>query len=185
MKHCPGPSGRNRQHQTTMKTSTLLATLGLFAGVVSAEPAGAVTVNFVDADNFTDFTDSYAFPDRGREAYIKELASFIENRAESRLGGDLRLEIVITDVDMAGEFEPWHGPRAQDVRIVKDLYPPRINLSFRLTRTDGTVVAEGNRRLRDLSFMYGSCMTDSDPLRYEKQLIDNWIRREFRGLAPA
>ena len=168
-----------------MKTSLILATLGLLAGVVSAEPVGAVKVNFADSDKFTDLTDSYSFPDRGREAYIKELTQFIEKRAESRLGGDLRLEVVITDVDMAGEFEPWHGARAQDVRIVKDLYPPRINLSFRLTRTDGTVVAEGNRRLRDLGFMYGSRLGDSDPLRYEKQLIDSWIRKEFRGMSVA
>ena len=166
-----------------MKTLTLLATLGLLVGVASAEPAGPVKVNFVDTDNFTDFTDSYSFPDRGREGYIKELAKFIERRAESRLGGDLHLEVVITDVDMAGEFEPWHGPNLQDVRIVKNLYPPRINLSFRLTRADGTVVAEGNRRLRDLSFMYSVRLNDSDPLRYEKQLLDDWMSREFRKVA--
>ncbi len=166
-----------------MKTTIILATLGLLAGVASAESVGAVKVNFVDTDNFTDFTDSYSFPDRGREAYVKELAQFIEQRAESRLGGDLQLEVVITDVDMAGEFEPWHGARAQDVRIVKDLYPPRINLSFRLTRSDGTVVAEGNRRLRDLGFMFAARPGDSDPLRYEKQLIDSWMRKEFRGMA--
>ncbi len=165
-----------------MKTLTLLATLGLVAGMLSAEPAGAVKVNFVDTDNFTDFTDSYSFPDRGRASYIKELAKYIERRAEHRLNPDLNLEVVITDIDMAGEFEPWHGPRVQDVRIVKSLYPPRINLSFRLTRPDGTVVAEGNRRLRDLSFMYSVRLNDNDPLRYEKELLDSWIRREFRDL---
>lgn len=171
-----------------MKTLTLLATLGLLTGALSAAPtapAGPVKVNFVDTDNFTDFTDSYSFPERGREQYIKELAKFIERRAENRLGGDLHLEVVITDVDMAGEFEPWHGPSFQDVRVVKNLYPPRINLSFRLTRADGTVVAEGNRRLRDLSFMYSVRLNDDDPLRYEKQLLDSWMSREFRKGAAA
>ncbi|WP_221032877.1 DUF3016 domain-containing protein [Actomonas aquatica] len=164
-----------------MKTSTFLAIFGLLAGAVAAEPASAVKVNFVDTDNFTDFTSSYSFPDRGRETYIKELSKFIERRAESRLPSDLQLEVVITDVDMAGEFEPWHGPNAQDIRIVKSLYPPRINLSFRLARADGTVVSEGNRKLRDMSFMYSVRFNDDDPLRYEKQLIDSWLRQELRG----
>ena len=162
-----------------MKPIILLATLGLSAGLLSAEPEAPVAVNFADTDAFTDFSNSYSFPDRGRDAYIKELSTFIERRAAARLKGDLRLEVVITDVDMAGEFEPWHGPSAQDVRIVKDLYPPRINLSFRLSRADGTVVAEGDRRLRDLSFMYAVRMNNSDPLRYEKDLLDRWLGREL------
>ena len=162
-----------------MKTSILLATLGLSAGLLSAEPTSPVAVNFADTDTFTDFTNSYSFPDRGRDVYIAELSKFIEKRAAARLKGDLRLEVVITDVDMAGEFEPWHGPSAQNVRIVKDLYPPRINLSFRISRPDGSVVAEGNRRLRDLSFMYSIRLNDSDPLRYEKELLDRWLGREL------
>ena len=162
-----------------MKPTLLLATFGLLTGLLSAEPEGSVAVNFADTDTFTDFSNSYSFPNRGRDAYIAELSKFIEKRAASKLKGDLRLDVVITDVDMAGEFEPWHGSNAQDVRIVKDLYPPRINLSFRLSRPDGTVVAEGNRRLRDLSFMYSVRVNNNDPLRYEKDLLDRWIGREL------
>ncbi len=165
-----------------MKTSTLLATLGLFAGVVSAEPASAVEVKFVDTDNFTDFSDSYSFPERGREQFIKEITEYLEKHAAKHVAAGQHLSIVITDVDLAGEFEPWHGPRSQDVRIVKDLYPPRVNLSFRLTDESGQVLAEGDRKLRDLGFMYSVRPTDSDPLRYEKELLERWLRRELRDI---
>ncbi|MCC5023997.1 MAG: DUF3016 domain-containing protein [Candidatus Synoicihabitans palmerolidicus] len=163
-----------------MKTPILLVTLGLFAGFLSAEPASAGEVNFVDTDNFTDFSDSYSFLERGRESIINEITRFLENRAESRLKAGEKLTIVITDVDMAGEFEPWRGSSAQDVRIVKDLYPPRIDLSFRLTNEAGTVISEGNRKLRDMGFMYTVRASDRDPLRYEKDLLARWLSKELR-----
>ena len=69
------------------------------------------------------------------------------------------------------------------MRVVKDLYPPRINLSFRIVNADGIVVAEGNRKLRDMGFMYSGRALDKDPLKYEKKLLERWISRELgRGL---
>ena len=45
---------------------------------------------------------------------------------------------------------------------------------------DDTVIAEGPRELRDMGFLNraGSAM-NSDALRYEKQLIDDWLRRDL------
>ena len=43
------------------------------------------------------------------------------------------------------------------------------------------MVAEGERKLSDLSFMMGaSPLNDSDPLRYEKRMIDSWLRSDWR-----
>ena len=76
--------------------------------------------------------------------------------------------------------EPWRGPRFDDVRIVKDIYPPRISLSFRLTDAEGNVVKEGKRELRDLAFMMKINMSfRDDSVRYEKALLDDWLRAEF------
>jgi hypothetical protein len=81
---------------------------------------------------------------------------------------------------MAGDFEPWRGPRFDDIRIVKDIYPPRMNLAFRLTDAEGTVVKEGKRELRDLSFLMKITMSfRDDPVRHEKALVDDWLRAEF------
>lgn len=99
---------------------------------------------------------------------------------ENRLPPSYRAEVVITDVDMAGEFEPWRRSGFDDVRIVKDLYPPRINLSFRVVNAAGETVLNGDRKLRDLNFMYAARPLNSDPLRHEKELLAKWIRKEFR-----
>jgi hypothetical protein len=66
------------------------------------------------------------------------------------------------------------------VRIVRDLYPPRIDLSFTLTDADGTMIKTGERKLRDLAFMTPMRVTYcNDPLRYEKKLLAEWLDREF------
>ena len=82
---------------------------------------------------------------------------------------------------MAGEFEPWR--RGARVRVVRDIYPPRIDLNFVLLDAQGAVRMRGERKLRDSAFQFGASPLQSDPLRYEKNLIDAWLEREFGGAA--
>ena len=65
----------------------------------------------------------------------------------------------------------------QDVRVVKDLYPPRIELAWEFVGADGEVLREGEGTLRDLNFLTGSGLLDGDPLRYEKRMLRDWLRR--------
>ena len=44
----------------------------------------------------------------------------------------MNLDIKVTDIDLAGNFEPWHGPQSDQVRITNGLYPPRIAIEFRV-----------------------------------------------------
>lgn len=158
---------------------------------VQKTPAAAasnktVTVAFASPEKFTDLKSSSMDSEKDREYLTDELREHIVQRASSRMAEGQTLAITIKDVDMAGDFEPWHSPRVQDVRFIKDIYPPRIDLEFKLTDAGGKVVAEGPRQLRDLSFMMNpSLTTQNDTLRYEKRLIDDWISREFSSLNKA
>lgn len=96
-----------------------------------------------------------------------------------------RLTVTISDVDIAGAFEPWRR-NLWHARIVRDVYPPRIDLMFTLTDRDGNVIRSGERKLRDLAFMTPTLSYRSDPLRYEKKLLADWLDRELRpGLTAA
>jgi len=153
------------------------------AGCFSAAMAGAVNVDYAESERFTDFSDSANFETAVQKGYMKDLTSFLKDRLGNELAPGYTMQIVITDIDMAGEFEPWRQGGFDDVRIVKDLYPPRIDLSFRVLDAAGNVVREGDRKLRNMNFMYTRRPLDSDPLRHEKELLSNWIRREFKGMA--
>ena len=64
---------------------------------------------------------------------------------------------------------------------MKEIYPPRIKLSFRLTDGNGDVVKQGERELTNPNFlMLALPTTINDPFRHEKALIDDWLGREFQ-----
>ena len=117
------------------------------------------------------------------EQWLGELARYVQGRAAKVLAAGQRLDVTITDIRRAGICEPWRGPRWDDVRIVKDIYAPRIDLRFALTDSDGRRISEGERELRDAAFLSRAVpFRADDPLRYEKRMLDDWLRREF---APA
>lgn len=172
-----------------MHTPRFLLSFGLLAGIscplLGAEesaPSSRVEVNFHEPAEFTDLKDRDFGGREVNEAFLRQLKEHLERSAARRLAPGQRLVVTIEDVDMAGDFEPWRSVHLQDVRIVKDIYPPRINLKFKLLNASGRVVAEGERELRDLAFsMRSSMLSRTDPLRYEKALLDDWLRREFRS----
>lgn len=151
----------------------------------ASKPASApkAEVVYVAPEKFTDVRDSYTGSDAGRDATLDQMREYFIDEANRFLPDGTKLFVSVTDVDLAGDFEPWRGPRWDDVRIVKDIYPPRISLSFRVTDASGQLVKEGKRDLRDLAFMMKlSVGFRDDPLRNEKALIDDWFRDEFRDL---
>jgi superfamily I DNA and/or RNA helicase len=173
-----------------MKTKWMLLTSALTAlsgHVLAAEPTTAtsesrprVEVIYVNPENFTDFTDSVDRTGRGAESYRANFKEYLEKEAERVIPEGTRLTISITEVDMAGDFEPWRGPQFSDIRIVKDLYPPRVNFTYKLSDAAGAVLREGEKRLRDVNFQMRSMSSISnDSLRYEKELMDDWLRTEF------
>jgi len=166
-----------------------LAIVGLCIGSVhtrsTADPSSAaeVRVNYVQPEKFTDIGDrGYGVSPANLEAVLRELAQHIRERAGGRIEAGSTLTVTIKDIDRAGAFEWWHGAQGGDVRIVRDIYPPRIKLEFSLVDADGEQLAGGSRELSDPSFM-ATLEYRNDRLRYEKKLIDDWVHREFAGRA--
>ena len=110
----------------------------------------------------------------------KTLSDYIAKRADRLLPPGEQLQVTIDDIKLAGDFEPWRGPDAQDIRFLKDIYPPRMDLHYKLTAADGSVIREGSSKLRDLAYlMHTTPASSSDQLRYDKRMVDDWLRREF------
>ena len=106
---------------------------------------------------------------------IQLLADWLQRQAERNLPADQTLHVTLRDVDLAGEYEPGRMGGMHDIRIVKDLYPPRIELDYRLSDAAGTVLREGDVTLRDIGFLHGAGTIGSDALRYEKRMLRDWL----------
>lgn len=167
--------------KTLFKPSLLIAT-ALAVGVVTAaadQPAGSVTVSFHEADKFTDARSS--FGGDTDEHYLELLSKHLQKVADKQLPPGLKLEVTFTDIDLAGDFQPT-ASSTQDVRIIREIYIPRMKLSFRLLDEEGKVIQEGERRLSDLDFMMNiNPIGRSEPLFYDKTLLSDWVKKEFKS----
>ena len=88
-----------------------------------------------------------------------------------------KLSIRVTDIDLASDFELFRGPQADQVRITKGLYPPCIMLEFEVIDGTAAVVRSGKRDLTDLIY------PRENYLRYEKDILRDWLRAELGVLS--
>lgn len=182
-----------------MKASTLLLTA--VVALATASPAwarqssvtdpglprslpadgGPVSVEWTDPAQFSEIKYSGNRWEAKRGTWVTDLAKYLRDESAQRLSRGQTMDITITDIDRAGRYEPMVRPGMDDIRIVKDIYPPRMTLNFTLKGPDGQVLAEGERKLVDHGFLMSVNLNNNDMLRHEKRMIDDWLRREFKG----
>ena len=138
--------------------------------------AATAKVEFVNPDKYADAGRKYVANER--EDNLKRLGGHFVEQAAKRLPADQSLTVWVTDVDLAGYYDA-RQKFANETRVVRDIYPPKIAMRFKLARADGSVVKEGERKLSDPNFLTRESRYDTDGLGYEKMMIDDWFRREF------
>lgn len=140
---------------------------------------GAVSVEWTDPAEFSDLRFSNNRWEAQQGSWVTELARYVQERGQARLPAGQQMDVTITDIQRAGRFEPWAGINYSHVRVMRDIYPPRMTLDLRITGADGQVLAEGERKLSDMSYLQNGSPINTDNLRYEKRMIDDWLRREL------
>jgi hypothetical protein len=173
-------SRRAPRWPTLLFATALVVTCGP-ALAADPVPAGAerVTVQMQKPEAFKDFKATCIGMDERTRGMLADLTQFIRTTGGRYLRDGDTLEITVTDIDMAGEFETWRSPQACSVRVMLDIYAPRIVLDFRLTDRDGKVVSAGHRDLGDPLYLTRAVMLSTDPLRYEKNLLADWLQKDL------
>jgi hypothetical protein len=159
---------------------SLLATLPVIAAGPAKTPSKVEVLFSKAPDQYVDVRDGFSASEKGQAANLDSLKQYIEQRGNDLIPAGQKLTVTLTEVDLAGDFEPWRDSSMNNVRIVKDIYPPRIDLEFKLVDASGKVLKEGKRELRDLTFMMKLSIQRDDPFRHEKQLLNEWLRTEFK-----
>jgi hypothetical protein len=171
-----------------MKTTLLCALLGLLAAgaspVWAAPAAPRAEVIYDHPEKFTDVKDGFMPTEKGTAAILSDLSTYLVAQANTFVPPGFRLTLTFTDIDLAGDFEPWRGARFDDIRIVKDIYPPRFKFTYALTDATGRVVRSGREDITDMFFQNRITLDNLDPLRYEKQILQDWMRRRLRDAKP-
>ncbi|MDH0866574.1 DUF3016 domain-containing protein [Mitsuaria sp. GD03876] len=145
--------------------------LGAMASVAQAQ----AEVNFIKPENFSDI----GWIASDRENAMKQLGDHFKALAARELPGK-QLKIDVTDVDLAGEIEP--RARIDRLRILRSVTIPRMSFTYTLSE-NGQVLKSGKADIKDMDYQngIGNRYFDSEPLRYEKKMIDDWMAKELLG----
>ena len=162
-----------------MKTFILYAVaLSLVGGSLAAN----VEVTFENPESYRDIEYGDGNVKRGIKVHIPILEKHILKQGERFLEEGQSLTMVVTDIDLAGDYEPWRSLSFDDIRIVKSIYPPRIKFTYELKGADGQVLSSGEEHLVDMNFQYRMRTSTHDELFYDKAIITDWMRRLIRNL---
>jgi hypothetical protein len=154
----------------------------LLAGCTTPTPSNGVgaadiTVEFQNPDDFRDVRDSLG--GSTDQNALASLRTWLQENAPVHLSAGQKLRVTFTDIDLAGDFLP--GANVDRVRIIRGVYIPRMELSFAVTDAAGQVVKQGTRTLTNLDFQNTGRRIGSDqPFFYDKQLLEDWLRKEFK-----
>lgn len=145
----------------------------------TAAPA-RVSVTYVNPDKFAE-NRMFGMQDRFNHIdYLTELKDYLVKRGEKILAPGQRLHVNIIDIRLAGAYEPSSGAQSDHIRMMRDVYPPRIDLDFQLTDQDGKVLREGKRVLRGLNYLQQGVNApgarSGESLYYDKALLERWLR---------
>jgi len=157
----------------SLKSVVLAAALLTVPAIAQA----AVEVSFTNSAKFTDaFPRGWRFA-KERDQTLGNLQAFIVREAQRHLapGQDLKVEII--DVDLAGRTNTFLNPN--DIRLMTSVDSPAIKLRYTLSENGRTLVSR-EERVIDLNYQMSIGLSgNSDPLRYEKSMLRNWMGKRF------
>ncbi|MGC9452324.1 MAG: DUF3016 domain-containing protein [Oceanipulchritudo sp.] len=166
-----------------MNKQTILPVLAIVLFPLAALPAGTITTEFENVEDYTDLSVSGMSEEKSLPLFKAEMDEELEASAEKYLQDGQTLALTFTDVDMAGDIQPWRNRYNADIRYVEAIYPPRLKFRYTLTDADGKVLEEGAESISDLAFQMNVTASIRQNFRnfhYETDLMKDWIRKMFR-----
>ena len=129
-----------------------------------------VTVTFVKPDDYADVPRNAIDRDRTLQDFKDYFTSL-----NKKLPPGQNLKIEVLDIDLAGRLYPRRNG-ADDIRVLRGAADwPHMHLRYTLEQ-DGQVLRSGDEQISNMSYeMRLNHYSDSDPLRYEKQMLDDWF----------
>jgi len=174
-----------------MKTLGLLCwTFLAFSGVVAwgAPSTPGLQIRYDHPERFTDFRlqgqseieTSRIFADAISGRLFKDLAKGLP---------ETHLTMEFTDIDLAGRYEPWRGPRFFDIRFYRDFTPLRLDFRYTLTDARGKTLASGTKQVYEAYYQYyheyEPTFVRQNPAFYELQALQAWLQGLIRQTRQA
>ncbi len=141
--------------------------------------AANVDVEWVNPEKFRDMEPSSGSKNRYQKRVMKNFDKYFLSLAE-RLPENYQLKIRITDVDLSGRVT---YENVQHIRIIREAYFPKMDLSYELLDTDKSLISSGEAKLKDMKYLVGSVSIRyrNESLGYEKKMLKKWFNKTFKA----
>ncbi|CAN7257436.1 DUF3016 domain-containing protein [Duganella sp. LjRoot269] len=151
-------------------TKSMLAAAVLLA---SAAAWADVSVTFVKPEEFADVPRNSIDRDRTLKDFSDYFATL-----NKKLPAGQNLKVEILDIDLAGRL--WPRRTGDDIRVMNGGADwPHIHLRYTLEQ-NGQVLRSGDEHISNMMYQQRiNRYSDGDPLRYEKQMLDEWFDKNI------
>lgn len=158
-----------------IKFITSLLSLAIVMVQMSSVKAAEVEVKWTNPDKYTDIKAGEGHRKKFQEQTFKTLEEHFAKMAKM-LPEQQKLLLDVTNLDLAGDVN--YGIKR--IRIIKDIFTPRMKFSYQLLNADNTVAKSEEVSLNDMGFlMHNNLKYRSESLKYEKKMLDDWFRKTF------
>lgn len=160
----------------------LLSGILLTANAWASQQSTTIKVNWQNPEKYSDIRPSSGT----KKAYQKRVISAFDkiwSGFADQLPAGYSLQVTVKDLDLAGDVNPMYRIDHSDIRVVKEIYFPRMTFDYQVLDHQGKVVlAEQDVKIKDMGFMNSSPIgLGSTEFVYEKQMLKNWFQKT---LAP-
>lgn len=160
------------------KLMSMLLVLCSFT-VVSNVSAAEVEIEWFEPEHYRDVKPSSGSKSAFQKRVFRELTEHFSELA-AKLPENQTLKIKVTDVDLAGDIRYMVGPNNLTLRVVENIYFPRMEFSYQLLDSTQQVLKSGDENIKDMAFNSGiHTRRSNDSYYYEKQLLSDWYHDSF------
>ncbi len=143
--------------------------------------AADVKIEWLEPEKYSDIRSGAENQKRFQDRVIAVLTGYFKDAAAAILPADQTLYLKITDVDLAGDVDYFFFRSYEGVRVMRDIYFPSIKFNYVLKDANGNVLKSGEENIKDMGYLFSGRVYISDPpFDYEKRMIDDWFRKNFR-----
>jgi len=157
----------------------LTSTAAIAADEIVENPVteqGMVKIEWQEPKNFRDVKAVGDIQSRYEKRTFELLTKNLNKEAGKTLKSEQKLEMLVTELDLAGDVRPTFGATMNDIRLVEELYPPRITFSYKILEGDKVIMA-GDEKLTDMGFMQRVGRASDKPMRYESKMLADWLKK--------
>ena len=149
------------------------------AGAEVSKPGNHVLVIFTNPEKFSDIRDGNFPTAAGRDRILASIREFITQRAAAYLPVGDAFYINFVDVSLAGKLTLGD---VDDIRVMTRASSPAFTFGWAVTDPKGAVLKKGSEMLRDDEYRnLWSPAPPGDKLRFEKAVLDDWMRRNLQA----